>query len=144
MNKVIYSVGSSTRKREDFLKLLKEFKIEALVDVRRFPTSRLNYFYKENLYSFLEKNRIKYFYLGELLGGFRFKGYRTYSKSEEFLKGVGELEKIALNFTTVFMCAERFPFRCHRRFIALKLEENGWRVIHILDEGKSWERKKKR
>jgi len=114
------------------------------VDVRRFPTSRLNYFLKENLSSFLEENRIKYFHVGELLGGFRFKGYKTYIKSEEFLKGVGELEEIASRFVTVFMCAERLPFRCHRKFIALKLEESGWRVIHILDEGKSWERKKKR
>ena len=144
MNKIIYSIGTSTRGKEYFLKLLKESKIEAVVDVRRFPTSRLNYFLKENLSSFLEENRIKYFHLGELLGGFRFKGYKTYIKSEEFLKGVGELEEIASRFVTVFMCAERLPFRCHRKFIALKLEESGWRVIHILDEGKSWERKKKR
>jgi uncharacterized protein (DUF488 family) len=144
LNKIIYSIGTSTRKREYFLKLLKESKIEAVVDVRRFPISRINYFLKQNLSSFLEKNRIKYFYLGELLGGFRFKGYKTHIKSEEFLKGVNELEKVASNFATVFMCAERLPFRCHRKFIALKLEESGWRVIHILDEGKSWERKKKK
>jgi len=68
LNKIIYSIGTSTRKREYFLKLLKESKIEAVVDVRRFPTSRLNYFLKENLSSFLEENRIKYFHLGELLG----------------------------------------------------------------------------
>ena len=29
-----------------------------------------------------------------------------------------------------------FPWRCHRRFIALELERQGWQVIHIIDSGR--------
>ena len=31
----------------------------------------------------------------------------------------------------------RWPWRCHRRFIARALEGRGWRVIHLLDVGKT-------
>ena len=55
------------------------------------------------------------------------------------LKGIEKLKKIASEFTTAFLCAERFPWRCHRRFIALRLVQDGWRVIHILDEERTWE-----
>lgn len=82
---------------------------------------------------------MRYFYLGDVLGGFREKTYEEHSSSSEFAKGIEELQEIASKFTTVFMCAEKFPWRCHRNIIASKLRKNGWRVIHILDKEKTWE-----
>ena len=32
------------------------------------------------------------------------------------------------------MCAEKFPWACHRNYIASTLKQRGWQVIHILDE----------
>jgi uncharacterized protein (DUF488 family) len=139
--KLIYTVGSSTRNPEDFISLLRKFKIEALVDVRRFPVSKFNHFKKDKLASNIQKWGMKYLYLGDVLGGFRQNGYEEYTHTQEFVKGVGKLEEIAGEFVTAFMCAEKFPWRCHRRFIALKLEQDDWRVIHILDEEKTWEPK---
>jgi uncharacterized protein (DUF488 family) len=141
--KLIYTIGSSTKKIKDFIVLLKKFEILALVDVRRFPQSRFEHFNQKNLSLELENHGIRYFYLGDTLGGFRKKGYEDYTQTEDFAGGIKKLKEIATQFVTVFMCAERFPWRCHRKFIAQRLEEEGWKIIHILDEEKTWEPKKK-
>jgi uncharacterized protein (DUF488 family) len=152
VQKLIYSIGSSIRQIEDFICILRKFEIQALADVRRFPHSRFDHFTQKNLYSELESRGIRYFYLGDTLGGFRKKGYEDYTQTQDFAFGVEKLKNIATQFVTAFMCAERFPWRCHRRFIAQNLEdrrfiaqnleEDGWRVIHILDEERTWEPKK--
>jgi uncharacterized protein (DUF488 family) len=141
--KLVYTIGSSTRSLEDFISLLKKFNIQALVDVRRFPVLKFEHFKKDDLASNLQKWGIRYYYLGDVLGGFRKRGYEDHTRTEEFAKGMEKLKEIVGEFTTAFMCAEKFPWRCHRRFIALKLEQDGWSVIHILDEEKTWEPKNK-
>jgi uncharacterized protein (DUF488 family) len=143
VGKLIYSVGSSTRQIDDFICLLRKFNIQALADVRRFPQSRFDHFTQENLSAELESRGIKYFHLGDILGGFRKDGYENYTQTEDFARGIGKLKSIATTLVTAFMCAERFPWSCHRRFIAQDLEKRGWRVIHILDEERTWEPKKK-
>jgi uncharacterized protein (DUF488 family) len=40
---------------------------------------------------------------------------------------------------TAFMCAEKLPWRCHRRFIAGELGKRHWRVIHLLDRETLWD-----
>jgi uncharacterized protein (DUF488 family) len=91
----------------------------------------------------LKKEGIKYFYRGDVLGGFREKGYEEYTHTVEFREGIEKLKGIASEFTTVLLCAEKFPWRCHQRFIAQRLVQDDWRVIHILDEEKTWEPKNK-
>jgi uncharacterized protein (DUF488 family) len=34
---------------------------------------------------------------------------------------------------TVIMCAEKFPWKCHRRFISKKLKEEGFEIIDLID-----------
>lgn len=140
--KKIYTIGSSNRSRQEFINLLKAYKIEALLDVRRFPKSRFPHFEKENLSGNLDKEGFEYFWFGKELGGYRKGGYEKYLDSEEFKKGLSKIEEIAEKKSSCIMCAERFPWKCHRRFIAQALEKNGWRVIHILGERKTWIRKK--
>lgn len=139
MQKVIYTIGTSNRTLEDFISLCERFKLQAVVDVRRFPVSKFNHFKKDNLVSHLQKVKVRYFYLGSLLGGFREKGYQEHSSTAQFAEGIRELEKIGSEFAAAVICAEKFPWRCHRQFIASKLKEDGWRVIHILDKEKTWE-----
>jgi uncharacterized protein (DUF488 family) len=117
---------------------LKQFKISILVDVRRFPTSKLEHFKKEKLEHLLKQEGIRYIYLGKELGGYRRGGYKRYMESVEFMMGIKKLEKIAEDSRTVIMCAERFPWRCHRKYISITLEERGWRVAHILDAERVW------
>jgi uncharacterized protein (DUF488 family) len=138
----IYTLGTSNRELKDFLEILKEYKIKAVVDVRHWPTSKFfPHFKKENLEKFLKENNIDYFHI-EKLGGYREGGYENYMKSEEFKEGLEELIKIAENKRTAIICAERFPWRCHRAFISQELEKKDFKVIHIIEKGQIWEPKR--
>jgi uncharacterized protein (DUF488 family) len=139
VQRVIYTIGTSTRSIEEFISLCRKFKLQAAVDIRRFPTSKFDHFKKDNLSASLQRRGIKYSYLGDVLGGFRKKGYGQHVQTPEFTEGIEKLKKIASEFRTAFMCAEKFPWRCHRKFVALKLAQDGWKVIHILDEERTWE-----
>lgn len=136
--KIVFSVGTSARSIEEFINLLRFYGINTLVDVRRFPTSRFEHFKKETLQKLVEEAGINYLYIGKELGGYRKGGYETHMRTEDFLSGIEELEGNARVDRTIFVCAERLPWRCHRRFIGQVLEKKGWEVIHIIDEKRVW------
>ena len=108
--KAISTIGHSTRTSEEFLGMLKSFKIEQLIDVRRFPGSRkYPHFSKENLEVSIPENNIEYIHL-ENLGGRRkasqdslnsvwnhpsFRGYADYMETSEFKKAFKILENMA-------------------------------------------------
>lgn len=136
--KILYTLGTSQRTLSQFLELFQEYHLQAGVDIRSFPTSRFPHFSKEPLEQSLEAKGIEYFYLGRELGGFRKGGYPDYMKSEAFKMGLERLEEIGNLKRTVFFCAEKFPWRCHRRWVAQTLVQRGWSVIHIIEPGKLW------
>ncbi len=137
--KVIYTLGTSNRELEEFVDLLRAYGIEQVLDVRSFPVSRrYPHFSRENLEKALPTKGISYIWLGKRLGGYRRGGYEAYMESEDFQKGLSELAALAERKPSAIICAERFPWRCHRRFISLKLEELGFEVRHILDKGRLW------
>lgn len=141
--RVIYTIGTSNRSIEEFIGILKKYQIATVIDVRSFPKSeRFPHFNRGNLREALEKEGIGYFYLGDKLGGFRKGGYENYTKTEEFAKGIEKLEEIAELSLSVFFCAEKLFFRCHRRFISDVLTEKGWKVIHIVDKERIYGHKK--
>ena len=137
-DKLIYTLGTSTRSSEESIKILTSHGVEVVVDVRRFPSSRFEHFCQEKLADLLSEAGINYVYLGEKLGGYRRGGYQNFTATSEFQIGLKKLEKIALEKTTAIVCAERFPWCCHRRFIALEMEKQGWQVIHIIDKERAW------
>ncbi|MCS7279837.1 MAG: DUF488 domain-containing protein [Thermodesulfobacteriaceae bacterium] len=138
---LVYTLGTSNRSLEEFLEILKYYQILAIADVRRWPVSqRFPHFKKENLSKFLKENNILYYHL-EGLGGYRREDYENYMETENFLKVLEELIKIIKNRLTCIICAERFPWKCHRRFISLALEKRGIRVLHILEKERIWEPK---
>ena len=134
----IYTIGHSNRSMEEFMSILKKFGIEAIIDVRRFPTSKYSIFKKENIAKILEENGIHYVHL-EALGGYR-GGYENWMKGNEWRKAYEMLKRIAREKKACIMCAEKLPFRCHRRYIAKKLAKENWTVIHILND-KVWQEK---
>ena len=136
--KLIYSLGTSNRAAGEFLELFAEYGIEAGVDIRSFPTSRYAHFGKQPLQNLLESNGIQYEYLGKELGGFRKGGYPAYMETDAFRKGLENLEEVGRGRTSAFFCAEKFPWRCHRRWVAKKLVERRWKVVHIIEKGKVW------
>lgn len=130
----IYTIGHSTRKLEELIAVLKHYGIERLVDIRHFPASRHNpQFNRELLEKALPDAGIEYRWL-VALGGYRRGGYLAHMASPEFASGLQELEKLARERPTAFMCAELKWFQCHRRRVSDALVERGWHVIHIYTE----------
>jgi uncharacterized protein (DUF488 family) len=140
---LLYSIGTSTRTLDEFIELFREHEIEAGVDIRSFPTSRFPHFIKEPIQRAFESGGIHYYYLGKELGGFRKGGYLAYMETHSFRKGLERLEEIGREKRTAFFCSERFPWKCHRRYVAERLSQRGWKVIHIIEKGKVWIPKKR-
>jgi len=134
----IYTLGTGRRTEEDFIEILHAYNIQVLIDVRRFPRSKISIFKKENLEALLRREGIEYHFLGEELGGFRKGGYLAYTLTDDFNRGTALIESLALKKTAVIICAERFPWKCHRKWIARELHKRGWEVNHIIDKGKVW------
>lgn len=148
----IWTIGHSTRAAEEFVEILREHQIEALVDVRSFPGSRrFPHFNKPELSRHLDSIRLLYLHTPALGGRRRpspdskntawqnpsFRGYADHMESEEFLKGIEALLELTQTKRTAVMCAEALWWRCHRSLIADFLKANGVEVIHILDARKT-------
>jgi uncharacterized protein (DUF488 family) len=136
--KYLYTLGTDLRSIEDFIEILHSYDIRNYIDVRSFPKSKLPHFNKEALRDLLITNGIGYYYLGRELGGFRRGGYTAFIITNEFSNGIDHLESIANENLSVISCAEKFPWKCHRRWIARELQQRGWAVRHIIDKGKVW------
>lgn len=138
----IYTSGTSNRSISEFLEILKEYKIETVIDVRRYPRSKwFPHFKKENLENFLKENKIDYCHF-EKLGGYRTSGYEAYTQTKEFKENLEDLIKLAKEKTSVVICAERLPWKCHRAFIARELENKKIKIIHIIEKDRVWSPKK--
>lgn len=138
----ICTIGSSTRPFTEFLALLQSHQVATLVDVRIYPYSkRYPHFSKDLLEEMLPSGSVRYLYLGRELGGYRRGGFEAYMRTAEFASGIDALEVIGQDAKAAFMCCERFPWKCHRRFIAAELEQQGWQVIHIIDKDRTWQSK---
>ncbi|MEK6582804.1 MAG: DUF488 domain-containing protein [Nitrospirota bacterium] len=137
-DKKVYTLGTSRRSEEDFIEILLNYDIKTLIDVRSYPKSKIQIFTRENLGNLLKKENIAYVFLGKELGGFRKGGYEAYTSTEDFKIGIDELENIAGDGNAVIICAEKFPWKCHRKWIARELHKRGWLVEHIIDKGKVW------
>lgn len=138
MDRSVYTLGTSTRTFTEFVALLKSVRVERVMDVRRFPGSRFQHFKREEMAKSLPHEGIGYSYLGQELGGYRAGGYEAFLASKEFERGLEMLEEIALERNSAIICAERLPWRCHRRFIGAELAKRGWQVVHIIDEKRVW------
>lgn len=146
--KHIWTIGHSTRTLEEFLDLLKHFKIEQLIDVRRFPGSRkFPHFNTEVLENSMLENNMDYQHI-EALGGRRkalpdsknsvwnhpsFRGYADYMETDEFKEALISLEISASKKRSAIMCSEAVWWRCHRSMISDVLKAEGWKVLHIID-----------
>jgi uncharacterized protein (DUF488 family) len=138
VGKRVYSIGTSTRRLDEFISLLRQYGIETVVDVRSFPTSRFEHFKRDAFERSLRGLGFRYVYLGTELGGYRRGGYEEYMATPNYREGLSKLVEIGRSSMTAFVCAERLPWKCHRRWIGGSLMREGWEVIHIMDERRTW------
>lgn len=137
-DKLIYTLGTGLRSSEEFAEILMAYGIRDLIDVRSFPRSKIPAFTRQNLEMLLKEHGIAYHFMGRELGGMRKGGYEAYTATVDFLRGIDLLEQTALQAPSVIICAEHFPWKCHRKWIARELQRRGWAVHHIIDKGKVW------
>jgi len=144
--RVIYTVGHSNRTMEEFIEILKTYKIEQVVDIRSIPRSRHNpQFNKNAIAKSLRNRRINYRQTKDL-GGFRhtlknsinkgwekpsFRGFADYMQTDKFDLALEKLIILLINKTSALMCAESVPWRCHRSLIADALTARGIIVKEI-------------
>lgn len=136
--KKIYTLGTGRRSEEDFIEILFFYNITTVIDVRRFPRSKIKTFTREYLENLLIREGISYIFLGEQLGGFRKGGYEAYTETDKFKAGIDKVEDLAGTQNAVIICAEKFPWKCHRKWIARELRNRHYIVEHIIEKGKVW------
>jgi uncharacterized protein (DUF488 family) len=152
MKPPLFTIGHSNLPLDQFLGLLALHQIEALVDIRRFPSSRaFPHFNQKNVENALQDAGIDYHWI-ESLGGRRhkaagspspnlglenesFRNYADYMLTGEFQEAVKKLLEIAERKRTAMMCAEIVYWRCHRRLVSDFLIANNITVQHIFPSG---------
>jgi uncharacterized protein (DUF488 family) len=153
MKPSVFTIGHSNDSLEHFLCLLNQHRIEALVDIRRFPGSRkYPHFNQQPLAAALPMAGMEYHWL-EALGGRRsvkkgastspnlglrnesFRNYADYMLTEEFRQAIKDLLAVASHKRAAIMCAEAVFWRCHRRLVSDFLLANGVAVQHIFPNG---------
>jgi len=146
----LWTLGHSNRGWDEFLGLVQAHGIEALADVRRFPSSRKHpQFNGAPMARALAEAGIEYLPLPEL-GGRRqpradspntawrnasFRGYADYMETAQFRAGIERLLPLAESKRTAVMCAEAVWWQCHRALISDYLQSHGIDVFHIMSPG---------
>ena len=130
----IFTIGHSNHAIDRFIALLKQHGITALVDIRRFPSSRRHpHFNRPELEKALGEHGVEYHW-HEPLGGHRkeeldespnlgirdesFRNYADYMLGDEFRQGAGRLLEIAGMKRVAMMCAESSFHRCQRKLLS--------------------------
>lgn len=135
----IYTIGYEGKSKDEFLKILNRIGINHLVDVRSVPRSKRQEFNRDEIRDWLFHKSIMYVHMPEL-GGLWEQPYQEVMETDEWRESYSELVELAEDGRTAMMCLEKDPMRCHRRYIAERLKEGGWEVIH-LGRGKNWKDK---
>ncbi|MEM1574587.1 MAG: DUF488 family protein [Nitrososphaerota archaeon] len=153
MERVIYTIGHSNRDLNTFIFILKKFNINVLIDVRRFPSSKLAWFKRDYLKSELKSFEINYISIPELgalgvskyvtplqnincISSSTFKSYITYLLSNSIAKSkIHEIvDMLNRGLKLCLMCRERFPWKCHRYYLSDYLKAMKIDVLHLIDQ----------
>ena len=145
----IYTLGHSRHSLDAFIGLLRQNRIERVVDVRGQPYSRHNpQFNREHLSRCLEESGIDYTWSGRHLSG-RPRAARYYSPQGNVLwdklMASSDLRAVLDSIVAevrvrriALVCAEEDPTRCHRRFLLTPLlVRRGIEVLHIRGDGRT-------
>jgi uncharacterized protein (DUF488 family) len=150
MKSTVYSIGHGNKTIENFIKELKSFDIEYLIDIRSKPFSKWNpQFNQDSLKTSVEKKGIKYVFLGDKLGGFpsdkscydtNGKVVYDFVKDKDFFReGLNRL--VTANNKAIkvaVMCSESKPEECHRsKLVGKELLKMDISIHHIIAENKT-------
>lgn len=148
----LFTIGHGDRALAVFIDMLREARVETLIDVRRYPGSRRHpQFGRDALAASLAAAGIGYRWEGEALGGRRraspasrnsalrsasFRGYADHMMTPDFRAGLDRVLLEARMRPVAIMCAERHPSQCHRQLIVDAVLAQGMPVVHLLEPGR--------
>jgi uncharacterized protein (DUF488 family) len=146
MKATLFTIGHSIHAINDFMGLLRQHDITALVDVRSHPYSRYTpQFSREPLKMALAAGGISYVFLGKELGARSdnpacyWQGkvqYERLAQESLFIEGIARVVQGMEFYRIAIMCAEKDPIDCHRALlVARKIFGAGYGVNHILADG---------
>ncbi|PIV19871.1 MAG: hypothetical protein COS40_15300 [Deltaproteobacteria bacterium CG03_land_8_20_14_0_80_45_14] len=131
----IYTIGHSNHSLETFLNLLRDLRIDVVVDIRSRPSSQVvPHFNRKPLENSLKLSGFKYLYFGKELGGkpdgkeyYDANGHVLYSliaKSPPFVQAIERLLKGIQEYRVALLCGEENPSNCHRRLLVGRVLQN--------------------
>ncbi|MDR3366719.1 MAG: DUF488 domain-containing protein [Prevotellaceae bacterium] len=146
----VFSIGHGNKTIEKFISELHSFDIHYLIDIRSKPYSKYTpHFSQQPLKATIEREHIKYVYMGQELGGlpthdptcFTHDGnvdYDRLKKKEYFRQGLQRLAAAnSKGIHICIMCSESKPQECHRsKLIGVELQKCGVNLRHIVDVSK--------
>ncbi|RAV99544.1 DUF488 domain-containing protein [Pseudochryseolinea flava] len=144
----LFSIGHGTRSIEEFVRLLKIYGINYLIDVRSVPYSTYSPQYnRERLQQSLTDEGIMYVFMGDSIGGrpsdpscYDLKGNVNYEKVKSksfYQEGIARLKTAQQKELPIaLMCSETKPTECHRsKLIGRTLLEDRIALQHIDEHG---------
>ena len=147
-NQTIFTIGHSRHKIDCFIKLLRCYQCNIIIDVRSLPYSRIAPQFNRNRLSLsLKENKIHYMDFQNEFGARQTSAYLLdpngkvdFDKvrlSSSFRDGIARLTRgLDLGYRIALMCSEADPFECHRfSLISYQIIQEGGRVSHILKDG---------
>jgi uncharacterized protein (DUF488 family) len=145
---MVFTIGHSTLKLERVFRLLREAKIETLVDVRSSPISSFVPDFDRDVFEVAcDVAGVRYIFMGEELGGrprssafYDNAGHALYWKmagEPGFRSAIKRLAAQASASRTAVMCSEENPVFCHRRLLLMRpLAEVDVDLQHIRADGR--------
>lgn len=143
---ILYTIGHSNHKIENFIALLKRYGVTCIADVRSAPYSRYcPQFNKDALAAALQAAGITYMFLGRELGArpddfSRYErgcvNFQHIAETEGFKGGLQRLIAATSKHQVALMCAEKEPLECHRSILVCRhLKKYNLYIRHILQDG---------
>lgn len=143
----LFTIGHSTLPAEQFVRLLKQYDIDYVLDVRSTAFSKYASQYNSDvLPHILGEAGIRYAGMGKYFGArqaqkeyYTEEGHLDFEKfrdSELFRMGLANVQKGLKDYNIALMCTEKDPYDCHRAIMVSRgFELAGIDVNHILSDG---------
>ncbi len=145
--KQLFTIGHSTLPAEQFVRLLQQYDINYVLDVRSTAFSKYASQYNSDVLPHtLQKAGIRYAGMGKYFGArqpqkeyYSAQGHLDFEKfrdSELFQMGLANVKKGLEDYNIALMCTEKDPYDCHRAIMVSRgFEIAGVEVNHILTDG---------